>query len=301
MPPSDHSHSSSRYAYRKQTGAARPQSGLFIVATPIGHARDITLRALDILTAADVIACEDTRVTAKLMRLYGIGTPTTPYHEHNAARAGPALIKRLQRGETVALVSDAGTPLISDPGYRLVNAAIDAGIQVTPIPGASAVTAALAVSGLPTDRFLFAGFPPNKAGARRSMLQTLAAIDATLVFFESGRRLAASLDDMAGAFGDRPAVVAREMTKIYEEMRRAPLPELATLYAAEAAPKGELAILVGPPEKAAAGLSDAAVDVALREALRSMSVKDAAHHVAVMSDRPRREIYARALALSARE
>lgn len=268
------------------------------MATPIGNARDITLRALDVLTAADVIACEDTRVTARLLSIHGIATPTTPYHEHNARRAGPALIERITRGDAVALVSDAGTPLVSDPGYRLVQAAIAADLTVTPIPGPSSVLAALTVAGLPTDRFLFAGFLPPKQSGRRQTLTELAALPATLVFLETAPRLAASLADMAAGLGDRPAVVARELTKMYEEIRRGGLAELAAHYADAGAPKGEIVVLVGPPAQESA--SDAEVDRALTEALDRMSVKDAAATVAAMTGWRRREVYRRALDLSAK-
>ncbi|MGH6952960.1 MAG: 16S rRNA (cytidine(1402)-2'-O)-methyltransferase, partial [Alphaproteobacteria bacterium] len=189
---------------------------LVVVATPIGNLADITLRAIDTLGAADLIACEDTRVTGKLLKAHGVETPMTPYHEHNAERARPAILERLMEGRHVALVSDAGTPLVSDPGYKLVRAAIEAGVEVTTVPGPSAVIAALVVSGLPTDRFLFAGFVPSREGARRRALAALAAVPATLVFFESGRRLARSLADMAEALGDRPAAIARELTKLHE-------------------------------------------------------------------------------------
>ncbi len=273
--------------------------GLYLVATPIGNARDITLRALDVLASADVIACEDTRVTAKLLSIHGIATPTTAYHEHNARRAGPALIERIAGGAAVALVSDAGTPLVSDPGYRLVQAAIAADLAVTPIPGPSSVLAALTVAGLPTDRFLFAGFLPPKRTGRRQMLAELAALPATLVFLETAPRVAASLADMAAQLGDRPAVVARELTKFYEEVRRDGLAELAAHYAEAGAPKGEIVVLVGPPAPETA--SDAEVDRALAEALVNMSVKDAAASVAAMTGWPRREVYRRALDLSEKQ
>lgn len=270
--------------------------GLYLVATPIGNARDITLRALDVLTAADVIACEDTRVTAKLLTIHGIATPTTAYHEHNARRAGPALIERIARGQAVALVSDAGTPLVSDPGYRLVQAAIAAGLPITSIPGPSSVLTALTLAGLPTDRFLFAGFLPPKTAGRRQALAELADVRTTLVFLETPPRLAASLADMAAQLGDRAAVVARELTKFYEEVRRGGLAELAAHYAAAGAPKGEVVVLVGPP--VADVVDDDEVDRALAEALASMSVKDAAASVAAATGRPRREVYRRALSLA---
>lgn len=297
-PTGDERESSRGQARRKPAApdVAALSPGLYLVATPIGNARDITLRALDVLAAADVIACEDTRVTAKLLAIHGIATPTTVYHEHNARRAGPALIARIAGGQAVALVSDAGTPLVSDPGYRLVQAAIAADLAVVPIPGPSSVLAALTVAGLPTDRFLFAGFLPPKPTARRRALAGLAALPATLVFLETAPRLAASLADMAAQLGDRPAVVARELTKFYEEVRRGSLCELAAHYAEAGAPKGEIVVLVGPPAQETA--SDAEVDRALTEALDNMSVKDAAATVAAMTGWPRREVYRRALDLS---
>ena len=270
--------------------------GLYIVATPIGNIRDITLRALDILAGAKVLACEDTRVTQKLLRAYGItAAKIFPYHEHNAETARPRLMARLRAGETVALVSDAGTPLVSDPGYKLVREAAAENIPVFAVPGASAALAALVSAGLPTDRFLFAGFlPPRPAGRRRS-LQEFTKIQASLVFFESARRLAASLRDMAETLGHRPAAVARELTKLYEEVRRGSLDELAAHYAASGAPKGEVVIVVGPPGKDK-GVVD--IDSMLRTALRDMSLRDAAAAVSEASGQPRRTVYARALRLS---
>jgi 16S rRNA (cytidine1402-2'-O)-methyltransferase len=274
-----------------------PLSGLVIVATPIGNAGDITLRALDLLRKADRIACEDTRVTGRLLARYGIATPLLAYHEHNAARMRPLLLERLRRGETIALVSDAGTPLVSDPGYKLVRAVVEAGIPVTTLPGASATLAALVLSGLPTDRFFFAGFLPPRTAARRSELAALAFIPATLVFFESAGRLADSLADMAAALGARDAAVARELTKLYEEVRRGTVAELAAHYAATEPPRGEIVIVVGPPA-AAEDASDATIDDALRAALAQASLRDAVAAVAAALAAPRRRVYARALALA---
>ena len=223
--------------------------GLYLVSTPIGNLRDITLRALDTLRAADLIACEDTRVTRKLLTAHGISGRLTAYHDHNAAEAGPALIARVEAGEVVALVSDAGTPLISDPGFRLVGEANRRGIPVTVLPGASAPLAALVLSGLPADRFHFAGFPPPRQAARLRFLRALADIDATLVLLESSRRLAAALADMNEIFGPRPAAVARELTKLHEEVVRDDLGSLAGKYAAEGPPRGEIVVLVGPPDE----------------------------------------------------
>jgi 16S rRNA (cytidine1402-2'-O)-methyltransferase len=270
--------------------------GLYVVATPIGNLGDITLRALATLAAADVIACEDTRVTRRLTGRYGILTPLTPYHEHNAAAARPKLLARLARGEAIALVSDAGTPLISDPGYKLVRAACEAGHAVVPLPGASAVLAALSVAGLPTDRFLFAGFLPAKQAARRARIASLGAIPATLVLFESGPRLASTLADLADGLGPRAAAVCRELTKLHEEVRRGDLARLARDYAADAERRGEFVLVVAPPSEAAAAVGD--VDDMLRRALAHASVKEAVGEVAWVTGRPRREIYRRALALA---
>jgi len=276
---------------------SKPSAGLYIVATPIGNLRDITLRALDVLRGADLIACEDTRVTARLLAAHGVATPTMPYHDHNAARVRPGLLRRLAAGETVALVSDAGTPLVSDPGYRLVREAIAAGIQVTAIPGASALLGALAVAGLPTDRFLFAGFLPPRDAARRKVLDELRTLRATLVFFESAQRLARSLRAMADVLGPRDATVARELTKRFEETRRGMLDDLADHYESTGAPKGEVVVVVGPPDAETDAHDDAAIDRMLRAALAAGSVKDAAAAVAAETGRPRKALYRRALAL----
>jgi 16S rRNA (cytidine1402-2'-O)-methyltransferase len=276
---------------------ARPlEPGLYVVATPIGNLGDITLRALGTLAAADLVACEDTRVTGVLMSRYGIGTRLTAYHDHNAERQRPKLMAMLGEGKRIALVSDAGTPLVSDPGYRLVLEAVAAGINVVPVPGASAVMAALVASALPTDAFLFAGFLPAKGGARRKRLSGLSAVEATLVFFEAPPRIAACLADMASTLGaDRQAVVARELTKAFETVRRGTLGELATQYAAEPAPKGEIVVLVGPPGEAAPDPEDA--DRLLAELLKTQSVKEAASEAATMTGLPRRDLYRRALAI----
>jgi len=273
-------------------------AGLYLVATPIGNLRDITLRALDVLAAADLVACEDTRVTRKLLSHYGIGTPLTPYHDHNAATARPKLIARLAEGARVALVSDAGTPLVSDPGYRLVRAAQAAGHPVTAAPGASAVLAALAVAGLPTDRFFFEGFLPAKETARRERIAALARIPATLVLFETGPRLAAALADLAAGLGEREAAICRELTKVHEEVRRGTLGELARVYRELPEPRGEIVIVTAPPaEPQPTGAEE--VDALLRNALGRLSVKDAVDEVAGLSGQPRRDVYRRALALKA--
>lgn len=275
---------------------SKPAPGLYLVATPIGNAGDITLRALDILRAADVVACEDTRVTGKLLALLGIKAPLTAYHEHNAERARPALLARLRRGEVVALVSDAGMPLVSDPGYRLVRECIAEGLPVTTVPGPSAALAALALSGLPCDRFLFAGFLPNRSAARRTALQELAAVPASLIFFESPRRVQESLADMLAVLGARNAAVARELTKLYEEVRRGPLAELVAHYAEAGPPRGEVVIVVGPPQAAETAQAD--VDALLRDELAHASVRDAVAAVVAMTGLPKREVYQRAVALS---
>jgi 16S rRNA (cytidine1402-2'-O)-methyltransferase len=287
------------YTVAGQTIVAPPLApGLYLVATPIGNLRDMSLRALEILAAADVIACEDTRVTRKLTSHYGIATPLTPYHDHNAATARPKLIARLADGAHVALVSDAGTPLVSDPGYRLVLAAQAAGHPVTAAPGASAVLAALSLAGLPTDRFFFEGFLPAKEAARRARIAALARIPATLVLFETGPRLATALADLAAGLGDREAAVCRELTKLHEEVRRGALSDLARAYREQAEPRGEIVIVIAPPpEQQPAGAEE--VDALLRNALERLSVKDAVDEVAAVSGQPRRDVYRRALALKA--
>lgn len=272
--------------------------GLHIVSTPIGNLADITLRALAVLSRADVIACEDTRVTGKLKSAFGLSAPLVPYHEHNAVKATPKLIRRLEEGQIVALVSDAGTPLISDPGYRLVGASIAAGINIIAVPGPSAALAALVASGLPTDRFLFVGFLPTKAAARRKELGGLAGIQATLVFYESPNRLAASLKDMAQAFGARPAMIAREITKKFEEINRGTANDLAEAYEGRAAPKGEIVIIIGPPGDQP-DTTPEEVDRLLKNALEHSGVRDAAANIAATTGWSRRAVYQRALALSA--
>jgi 16S rRNA (cytidine1402-2'-O)-methyltransferase len=270
--------------------------GLYLVATPIGNLEDITLRALRVLRSVDRIACEDTRQTGKLLDRYGIATPLTPYHDHNAATARPKILARLAAGEAVALVSDAGTPLISDPGFKLVREAREAGHAVTTAPGSSAVMAALSVAGLPTDRFYFEGFLPPKEAARRTRIAELDRIPATLVLFETGPRLAASLADLAARLGAREAAVCRELTKLYEEVRRGDLSVLARDYAAAAEPKGEIVIVIAPPAAAQPSADD--LDAMLRAALGRVSVKDAVAEVAAASGLSRRTVYQRALDLA---
>jgi 16S rRNA (cytidine1402-2'-O)-methyltransferase len=269
--------------------------GLYVVATPIGNLGDISLRALELLAAADVIACEDTRVSHRLIQHYGIGTPLTPYHEHNATIARPKLLARIASGESVALISDAGTPLISDPGYKLVREAIEAGHNVTASPGASAVLTALSVAGLPTDRFFFEGFLPAKDAARQTRIGELARIPATLVLFETGPRIAAALAGLAAGFGPREAAICRELTKLHEEVRRAPLDTLAREYAAGAETRGEFVIVVAAPAEQATEQQD--IDAMLRQALTRASVKEAVGEVASATGASRRDVYQRALAL----
>ena len=270
------------------------EPGLYVVSTPIGNLRDITLRALDVLAQADRVFAEDTRVTARLLSAYGLNKRLEPYHDHNGEMVRPRVLQALADGERVAVVSDAGTPLISDPGYKLVRAAISAGHRVVPVPGPSAVLAAVTVAGLPTDRFLFAGFPPPKSAARRTVFQELAAVRATLVFFEGGSRLAASLADMAAVFGAREAAVIREITKLYEEHLRGTLdalaadPRMATL-------KGEIVVVVAPGAETAADEAD--VDAVLGEALSRLPTGEAASEAARVLGMPRKALYRRALAL----
>jgi len=274
-------------------------AGLYLVSTPIGTASDITLRALDILANADVLAAEDTRNTRKLMDIHGVklnGRPLMPYHDHNGPAQRPRILAAIKAGKSVAYVSDAGTPLIADPGYRLAADTISEGLPVTSAPGASALLAALAIAGLPTDRFLFAGFPPVKSVAKAKFLTEFANVPATLVFYESPRRLADCLKAMEATFGGgRRVAVCRELTKKFEEVRRGTLAELAAQYGNEPAPKGEVVIVVGPPLSEAASVQD--IDTALLSALKTQSVKDAAKEVAEALDLPRKQLYARALEL----
>ncbi len=279
---------------RRGPEPAQPEPGLHVVSTPIGHLRDITLRALDTLAGVDEILAEDTRTARRLLTAHGIGGNVTPYHDHNGAARRPEIVDALKAGAAIALVSDAGTPLISDPGWKLVRDALDAGVKVIPCPGPSALLAGLVASGLPSDRFLFAGFPPTKSAARRRFFDTLAATPATLVFYEAAPRLAASLADMAASFGPRQAAVARELTKLFEETRRGPLASLARDYAAGPQPKGELVVLVGPPPAAPAPTADE-LDAALRLALKTAALRDAAADVAARFDLPKRTVYQRAL------
>jgi 16S rRNA (cytidine1402-2'-O)-methyltransferase len=276
--------------------AARPlEPALYLVATPIGNLGDITLRALETLAGADVLACEDTRVTRVLLDRYGIRQRPVAYHEHNAVEAGPRLIGALAGGKSVALVSDAGTPLISDPGFRLVEQAQAAGIRVVPIPGPSAVLAALTASGLPSDAFLFAGFLPVRDGQLRTRLSQLMAVPATLVFFESPRRLAATLVVMADVLGDRPAAIGRELTKAFEEVRTGTLGQLAAHYAEAPTPKGEVVVCIAPPAEKADAPED--IDRLLLSLAGEMPASKAAAEAAKMTGQPKQALYRRLMDL----
>jgi 16S rRNA (cytidine1402-2'-O)-methyltransferase len=287
-----HEHPSSQADPAEPPASLAP--GLYIVATPIGNLGDMTTRAVRVLASASLIACEDTRVTGRLLNHFGISTRMQPYHDHNGAAVRPGLIARAQV-EPVALVSDAGTPLISDPGYKLVADARSAGVNVVAVPGACAAIAALSISGLPTDRFLFAGFLPAKDKAKRDAIAELATVPATLVLYESGPRLVATLQALCDGLGDRPAGVGRELTKRFEEMITGPLSELAARWA-DAPPKGEIVVMVGPPLPAVAATAGD-LDSALQTALATMTVKDAARAVAEILGVPRAQAYARALAI----
>jgi 16S rRNA (cytidine1402-2'-O)-methyltransferase len=274
------------------------EAGLYVVATPIGNLADITLRALDVLAGVDAIVAEDTRETGKLLAAYRIAKPLQAVHDHNEEASAAGLVARLQAGAALALVSDAGTPLVSDPGFKLVRAAIAAGVRVIPIPGASAALAGLVVSGLPSDRFLFAGFAPAKSAARRDFFGALAHVPATLIVYETGPRLADSLADAADILGDRPAAVARELTKLFEETRRGGLGALAAHYAQAGAPKGEMVVLIAGAAPTAA-IDEQMLNIALQAALDRLSLKDAAAEVADAFGLKRRDVYQRALALKA--
>lgn len=274
------------------------QPGLYVVSTPIGNLRDITLRALDVLAGADEVLAEDTRVAGKLLSAYGVKARLSPYHDHNGAERRPELLRKLAEGAKIALVSDAGTPLVSDPGWKLAHEALEAGHRVFPVPGASAMLAGLVASGLPSDRFLFAGFLPPKQGARKHAIEALKSVPATLIFYESGPRLADALADLAGVLGPaRPAAVARELTKLFEETRRGSLRDLADHYGTSGAPRGEIVVLVGPPTDE--DVTPEQLDAALREALADQPTKAAANAVAEALGLPKREVYQRALQLKA--
>jgi 16S rRNA (cytidine1402-2'-O)-methyltransferase len=273
--------------------------GFYVVATPIGNLKDVSFRALSVLAAADAVLAEDTRVTKTLLAHYGITTPLVAYHEHSNDAVRERMLQRVRGGQALALVSDAGTPLVSDPGYKLVQAAIAEALPVTPIPGPSAILTALVVSGLPTDRFFFEGFLPPRSAARKARLGEIAKIPGTLMLFEAPHRLPDMLADAAEVLGERPAVMARELTKMFETVRRGTLPELAAHFSAEGPPRGEIVVLIGEATKAMhAAETDAVLDDRIIAALAAHSIKDAAALVAAELALPKREVYARALALA---
>jgi 16S rRNA (cytidine1402-2'-O)-methyltransferase len=277
--------------------APKAAPGLHLVATPIGNLGDITLRALETLAGVDVIACEDTRISRRLTERYGISANLKQYHEHNAEAARPKILQKLGEGASIALVSDAGTPLISDPGFKLVREVTAAGFNVISLPGPSSVLAALAVSALPTDRFFFEGFLPSRQMARRSRLTELAAIDSTLVMFESGNRVQDTLADLADIMANRDAAICRELTKMHEEINRGPIAELAK-NADGLETRGEFVLVIGPPAADAQAMTEHDLDALLRSSLQRDSVKDAVAHAVALSGRPRRAVYARALELA---
>ncbi len=277
--------------------APKAAPGLHLVATPIGNLGDITIRALETLAGCDIIACEDTRITRRLTERYSISGLLKQYHEHNAEQARPKILEKLAQGASIALVSDAGTPLISDPGFKLVREVYAAGFNVIALPGPSSVLAALAVAALPTDRFFFEGFLPSRQMARRARLTELSRIDATLVMFDSGNRVQDTLADLADIMGNRDAAICRELTKMHEEVRRAKVSELAAV-AGELETRGEFVLVIGPPAADAQLMTEGDLDAMLRASLAHDSVKDAVAHAVEVSGRPRREIYARALELA---
>lgn len=269
--------------------------GLHLVATPIGNLGDITVRALATLAAADVILCEDTRTTAILLQRYGIKTQMSAYHEHNAQRVRPGLLQKLSDGAAIALVSDAGMPLISDPGYKLVKDCAELGIAVTAAPGASAVITALALSGLPTDRFMFLGFLPQKSGERQRLFKEFEHLEATLIAFESPHRLDKTLTDIEITLGTRPIVVARELTKLHEELARGTAAELNVLFAARDRIRGEICIVIAPGDKSSIATDDTTIENAIVLALQTMPASKAATHVAKALNLTKQDVYARIL------
>lgn len=280
------------YIFNGTTVAAPSlSSGLYIVATPIGSLKDITIRALEVLSGVDIVLCEDTRHSAKLLNAYGIKAKLMPYHDHNGENMRPYVVDKLREGLSLALISDAGTPLIADPGFKLVRDLAKEGFTVTPIAGASALITALSVAGLPTDCFLFDGFLPSKQQARLTRLEKLKSIDATLVFYESANRLNETLQDALSILGEREAVVARELTKMHEELRRGTLSTLIT----EDDLKGEIVLIIAPPDVQT--MSEDKIDALLAKALLSMSVKEAAHMVSEATGLAKRPLYQRALEL----
>jgi 16S rRNA (cytidine1402-2'-O)-methyltransferase len=271
-------------------------SGLYLVSTPIGNLMDLSIRAIEVLRNVDVIACEDTRITSKILNTHNIKTRMKTYHEHNAARMRPAILHKIQNGEAIALVSDAGTPTISDPGHKLVKECIDLSINISATPGANAAITGLLLSGLPTNRFLFAGFLSSKTNQRRNELDELANVSATLIFYESAKRLSKTLKDMLDQLGDRPAAIARELTKLHEEIRRNKLSVLTSHYVNTGAPKGEIVIVVGPPlKKSPPSIKE--LDNLIFTQLQTLSVRDATAKIVLETGLPKRKIYTRALRL----
>ncbi len=283
----------SNQSTQKDIGTPQPiLPGLYLVSTPIGNLRDITLRALDVLSGVDEVACEDTRVTGKLLQAYGIKKPLSIYNDHSDEKARKAIVRKIQDGKAIALVSDAGTPLISDPGYKLVRACLADGAMVTSMPGANAVLTGLQLSGLPSDTFTFHGFLPTKQSARKKMFTQWKAMPGAHVFYDAGPRLEASLQDALSVLGNREAAIVREITKRYETIRAGRVEDLLNGYAQ---PKGEIVLVIGPPEEEA--MSDADMDAALKKVLKTMSVKEAAAYVAEISGRSKKDLYNRALEL----
>lgn len=281
-----------------QTTAPMPEPGLYIVATPIGNLGDMSLRAIMTLAGVSLILAEDKRVSKVLLNHFGISTPIKSYHEHNAEDKRPEIMALLKAGAALALISDAGTPLISDPGYKLVEASLSAGIKVVPIPGPSAILAALVATGLPTDRFFFEGFLPSRPNERRRRIRALETVPGTLIFFEAPHRVIETLADLADILGSRMGAVARELTKRYETIRRGFLVDLARDFAAESPPRGEIVLVVAPPSGAGEALPDIIIDEHLKGAMTTLSAKDAAATVAAKLGLPRRQVYARAIALT---
>lgn len=266
--------------------------GLYLVSTPIGNLRDITLRALDVLAGVDEIYCEDTRVSGKLLQAYGIKNKLAVYNDHSSDSIRKKILEKIEGGKAVALISDAGTPLISDPGYKLVRDCLDQKLPVTSMPGANAVLTGLQLSGLPSDTFIFHGFLPPKMAARKKLFEEWNGVQATHVFYETGPRLEASLKDCLSVWGNREAAVMRELTKMYESVRKGTLEDLLASFEQ---PKGELVVVIGPPEDKTYEQKD--IDKALKEALKTMSVKEASNHVAHETGISKKELYARALEL----
>jgi len=272
------------------------ESGLYVTATPIGNLGDVTLRAIDLLKAADFIACEDKRVSGKLLSYYDIKTPMISYHDHNAKEVMPRIMNELGAGKIIALISDAGTPLISDPGYRLVNECRDQGFMVTSLPGASALLCALTCAGMPTNNFLFYGFLSPKMQARQKEINKFVNVPTTLIYYESPRRLLACLKDLFVVLGNRQIAVCRELTKLYEEVRKDDVEALIEHYENIPTPKGEVVLIVAPPQEEEGMVDD--LDAALKDALKKLSVKEAVVAVTYMTGKKRKEVYKRALELS---